>query len=145
MGPPALLPIRRKVCCRFLSPLKSIALAGFETATFGFSSVAVMQECTMSLTLVFAHTLGTGYKFQRTVHVLLCMIMLCCYLKISWRKLWMRFFKAWDKPIRDTFHSLTNFMHKQSFTYGRSLKSEEANQDGGSQELYKEHCCPQDV
>jgi hypothetical protein len=37
MGPPALLPIRRKVCCGFLSPLKCIALAGFEPATFGSS------------------------------------------------------------------------------------------------------------
>jgi hypothetical protein len=38
MGPPVLLPIRRKVWCGFLSLLqKSIALAGFEHATFGFS------------------------------------------------------------------------------------------------------------
>jgi hypothetical protein len=37
MGPPALLPIRRKVYCWFLSPLKSIALAGLEPATFGSS------------------------------------------------------------------------------------------------------------
>jgi hypothetical protein len=29
MEPMALLPLRRKECCRFLSPLKSIALAGF--------------------------------------------------------------------------------------------------------------------
>jgi hypothetical protein len=32
MGPAALLPIRRKVCCGFLSPLKYIVLAGFELA-----------------------------------------------------------------------------------------------------------------
>jgi hypothetical protein len=30
MGPPALLPLRRKAWCRFLSPLKIIVLAGFE-------------------------------------------------------------------------------------------------------------------
>jgi hypothetical protein len=34
MGHPALIIIRRKVCCGFLSPLKSIALAGFEPPTF---------------------------------------------------------------------------------------------------------------
>jgi hypothetical protein len=37
MGPPALLPIRRKLCCGFLSPLKSIASAGFEPAILGSS------------------------------------------------------------------------------------------------------------
>jgi hypothetical protein len=37
MGTPALLPIQRKVCCEFLSPLKSIAFAGFEPATFAAS------------------------------------------------------------------------------------------------------------
>jgi hypothetical protein len=37
MGPPALFTIRRNVCCGFLSPLKSNALAGLETATFGSS------------------------------------------------------------------------------------------------------------
>jgi hypothetical protein len=35
MGPPVLLPIRRKVCCGFLSPLKIHRLAGFEPPTFG--------------------------------------------------------------------------------------------------------------
>jgi hypothetical protein len=35
MGHPALLPIRRKVCCGFLSPLKSVASAGFVPVTLG--------------------------------------------------------------------------------------------------------------
>jgi hypothetical protein len=40
MGPPALLHIRRKMCCGFLSPLKikSIALAEFEHATYVYNS-----------------------------------------------------------------------------------------------------------
>jgi hypothetical protein len=37
MGPPALLPIRRKVCCGLLSPLKIIALAEFKSVTLGSS------------------------------------------------------------------------------------------------------------
>jgi hypothetical protein len=37
-GPPALLPIRRKLCCGFYSPYKSISSAGFEPATLGSSS-----------------------------------------------------------------------------------------------------------
>jgi hypothetical protein len=37
MGPPALLPIRKKACSEFVSPLKSIGLAGLEPATFGSS------------------------------------------------------------------------------------------------------------
>jgi hypothetical protein len=37
MGPPALLFLRRKVCCGFLSPLKTIASAGCETANLGYS------------------------------------------------------------------------------------------------------------
>jgi hypothetical protein len=38
MGTPALLPFRRKECCGFLSPLKSIAKDVFEPATLGSSS-----------------------------------------------------------------------------------------------------------
>jgi hypothetical protein len=37
MGPPALLPIRRKVCCGFLLPLKIHRIGRFEPATFGSS------------------------------------------------------------------------------------------------------------
>jgi hypothetical protein len=37
MGPPALLPVRRKACCGFLSTLKSITSAGFEPAILGSS------------------------------------------------------------------------------------------------------------
>jgi hypothetical protein len=37
-GPPALLPIRRKLCCGFYRPYKSISSAGFEPATLGSSS-----------------------------------------------------------------------------------------------------------
>jgi len=35
MGPTALLPLRRKACCGFVSPLKSIASADFEPANLG--------------------------------------------------------------------------------------------------------------
>jgi hypothetical protein len=37
IGHPALLPIRRKACCGFLSPLKTIALAGVKTWNLGSS------------------------------------------------------------------------------------------------------------
>jgi hypothetical protein len=37
MGPSALPPTRRNVCCGFLSPLKSIASAEFEPASLGSS------------------------------------------------------------------------------------------------------------
>jgi hypothetical protein len=37
MGPAALLPNRRKVCCGFLSALKSITSAGIEHASLGSS------------------------------------------------------------------------------------------------------------
>jgi hypothetical protein len=35
MGLTALFPLRRKACCGFLSPIKSIASAGFEPVNFG--------------------------------------------------------------------------------------------------------------
>jgi hypothetical protein len=35
MGPPALLPLRRKVCCGILLPLKINLIAGFEPANLG--------------------------------------------------------------------------------------------------------------
>jgi hypothetical protein len=37
MGPPDLFPIRRKMCCGFFRPYKSIVSDGFEPATLGFS------------------------------------------------------------------------------------------------------------
>jgi hypothetical protein len=37
VGPPVLLPLRRKWYCRFLSLLNSIASAGFELANLGFN------------------------------------------------------------------------------------------------------------
>jgi hypothetical protein len=37
MGHPALLPIRRKACCGFLSPLKTIALSGAKAWNLGSS------------------------------------------------------------------------------------------------------------
>jgi hypothetical protein len=43
MEPPALLPRRRKACCGFLSPLKSIALAGFDTRTLGLMAVMLYR------------------------------------------------------------------------------------------------------
>jgi hypothetical protein len=38
VGTPALLPIRGKVCCGFISPLKVHHLAGFEPPTLGSSN-----------------------------------------------------------------------------------------------------------
>jgi hypothetical protein len=43
MGLTALLPLRRKACCGFLSPLKFIALVGFEPVNFGCSGKQVKE------------------------------------------------------------------------------------------------------
>jgi hypothetical protein len=55
MGPPALLvrPIRRKVCCGFLSPLKSIPSAGFEPATLGSSGKQTYHYPTEATDILF--------------------------------------------------------------------------------------------
>jgi hypothetical protein len=55
METPALLPIQRKMCCGFLSPLKSTALAGFDPATF-VSSVKYTNHYTTKATKIQALT-----------------------------------------------------------------------------------------
>jgi hypothetical protein len=55
MGPLALLPIRRKVCCGLLSPLKSIASAGFEPATLASSDKHINHYITEA-TITFEQT-----------------------------------------------------------------------------------------
>jgi hypothetical protein len=49
MGPPALLPIQRKVCCRFLSPLKIHHLG--EPAAFGSSGKHTNHYTTEAIVL----------------------------------------------------------------------------------------------
>jgi hypothetical protein len=46
MGPTALLSLRKKTCCGFLSPLKFIASAGFEPANVVFSGKHANQRIT---------------------------------------------------------------------------------------------------
>jgi hypothetical protein len=77
MGPPALLPIQRKACCRFLSPLKSIVSAGFEPMNLGSSgkhSNHYISEATKSFggfysynAMPFSCIDCTKYKFPAAI------------------------------------------------------------------------------
>jgi hypothetical protein len=51
------------VCCGFLSPLKSIALAGFEPANFGSSGKHTNHYTTKATLRV-----GGGYKWYKSVY-----------------------------------------------------------------------------
>jgi hypothetical protein len=51
LGPPDLLPIRGKVCCEFLSPLKFIASAEFEPASLESSAKHTHHHTTEATTL----------------------------------------------------------------------------------------------
>jgi hypothetical protein len=83
MGPPALLPIRRKVCCGLLS----IAFAGFQPANFGSSGkhinyyirkatraiVLMMGEvCTSETSVNFYHSKWCNTPEDRLLHTHRC-------------------------------------------------------------------------
>jgi hypothetical protein len=57
MGPTALLPIRGKVCCGFLLPLKIHRLCRFEPATFGSSGKHTNHYTTKATSYVLLDTL----------------------------------------------------------------------------------------
>jgi hypothetical protein len=63
MGPPALLHIQRKLCCGFLSPLQTIALAGFETANYEFGGNYTNHYTTKATSeLIISTPLVTGAR-----------------------------------------------------------------------------------
>jgi hypothetical protein len=66
-GLPALLPTRRKVCCGFLSLLKSIVLAGFEPASGKYTNHYTTKAtiCCMSLMTALLHLSHTSGALQR--------------------------------------------------------------------------------
>jgi hypothetical protein len=66
MGPPALLPIRRKVCCGFLLPLKSIASAGFVPATVGSNGKHTNHYTTETTMTISDATCSPDFEMRQT-------------------------------------------------------------------------------
>jgi hypothetical protein len=64
MGPPASLPIRRMVCCGFLLPLKSMALAGFEPVTLGSSGKHTNHYTTKVTKMNCTHVWNQSVKWM---------------------------------------------------------------------------------
>jgi hypothetical protein len=64
MGPPALLPIRRKVCWGFLSPLKIHRLGRFEPATLESSVMHTNHYTTEATTWFVLRNLRTNQRLR---------------------------------------------------------------------------------